>query len=72
LITVGVLDIAGLPNIIGPKAKKRAAKALPTLFLIYITPVGVAGMYSYTIILAYIKRKGAQPKPCPNSEKRTT
>jgi len=54
-----VLDIAGLPNIIGPNAKKRAAKALPTLFLIYITPVGVAGMYSYTIILVYIKRKRA-------------
>lgn len=66
---MGVLDMAGLANIMGPNAKVRAAIALPTLYLIYITPsYGVAGMYSNTIILAYIKRKGAQPKLCPNSK----
>jgi hypothetical protein len=43
-----------MPNT-GRNAKIRAAAALPTLLLIYITPVGVAGMYSDTIILAYIR-----------------
>jgi hypothetical protein len=40
----------------GKNAKARADAALPTLPLILITPVGVAGMYSYTIILEYTKK----------------
>ena len=35
-----------------------AAKALPTLRLILSLLVGVAGMYSYIIILVYIKKRG--------------
>jgi hypothetical protein len=41
-----------------PNAKIRAAAALPTLRLILSLLVGVAGMYSCTIILDYM-RKGA-------------
>jgi hypothetical protein len=43
----------------GANAKTRAAVALPTLYLIYITPsYGVAGMYSFTIIEGLYKIKG--------------
>lgn len=67
-MTVGALARAELATKnSGANVKTRAAVALPTLYLIYITPsYGVAGMYSNTIIEGLYKTKGVQPKPHPN------
>ena len=54
-----------MPNT-GRNAKIRAANALPNLLLILSLLVGVAGMSSCTIILAYIKEKGHGLSHAPN------